>query len=377
MIRNIERVNVYYHKSLVGTLQQTVERVCLFQYSESWIKNGFSINPFSLPLENRIFTAKEDPFQGLFGVFDDSLPDGWGRLLIDRVLRKNGIRPSDVTPLTRLTLVGNSGKGALEYRPDQSEQSGTSIYDLDELCQICKNVYENRSEEYLDQIYQAGGSSGGARPKVYWQSEDGKEWIVKFPCGGDGYHKGSAGKMEYQYMLCARECGIEIPEVRLYPSTLCDGYFASRRFDRNHEGRIHMISAGGALECSYRIPCLDYISLIKLTNILTNQNAKSLEQIYRIMCFNFAAHNTDDHAKNFSFLYDEKEGWVLSPAYDLTYSNSFQDEHMTALNGNGVNPPVEAYKRAANLAGIDQERAIRIKNDIQDKCRSLKQWQKR
>lgn len=371
-MKNVERVQIFYHGDLVGTLQQSTEMTCGFQYTEKWLRNGFSISPLSLPLEDRVFISGTDPFYGLFGVFDDSLPDGWGRLLMDRMLVSKGISPESITPLTRLAMVGKTGRGALEYQPDLSISEDLHSDDLDELCSACENIYSDRSNESLDQIFLAGGSSGGARPKVNWMSDDGVEWIVKFPCSGDGRMKNKVGQMEYEYSICAQKCGIHTPEVMLIPSSQCSGFFATKRFDRNSSQKIHMVSIGGLLECSYRVPCLDYSSIIKLTGIITRQNKEDLEQIYRIMCFNFSAHNTDDHAKNFAFLYDEENSqWRLAPAYDLTYADSYGDEHMTALFGEGVHPSQTDYDKAADLAGISIEKARQIQKSIAEKCRQL------
>lgn len=371
-MKNIERVHVYYHGDLVGTLQQSTDLICGFQYSKEWLRNGFSISPLSLPLENRIFTSKPDPFSGLFGVFDDSQPDGWGRLLMDRMLSSKNISPESITQLTRLAMIGNTGRGALEYQPDLSITEQIESEDLDTLCKACENIYSERSNESLDEIFQVGGASGGARPKVNWQADDGSEWIVKFPCSGDGRLRNKVGKIEYNYSLCAQKCGIRTPEVRLIPSSLCPGFFATKRFDRTDDQKIHMVSVSGLLECSYRIPCLDYSSLIKLTGIMTDQNNDDLEQIFKVMCFNFASHNTDDHAKNFAFLYHEdKNQWSLAPAYDLTYADSFGDEHMTALFGDGIHPSKADFDKAADLAGISKEKSIRIQETIEEQCSSL------
>jgi serine/threonine-protein kinase HipA len=371
-MKNVERVQVYYHNDLVGTLQQSANLICGFQYSSEWLRNGFSISPFSLPLEDRVFTPEPEPFSGLFGVFDDSLPDGWGRLLMDRMLISKGIVPESISPLTRLAIVGKSGRGALEYQPDLSLSEAILSDNLDKLCHACENIYSDRSNDSLDRVFQAGGSSGGARPKVNWLADDGSEWIVKFPCSDDGKLRNKVGKMEYDYSLCAQTCSIHTPEVQLIPSSVCNGFFASKRFDRNRSKKIHMVSVGGLLECSYRIPCLDYSSIIKLTGILTHQRKDDLEQIYRVMCFNFAAHNTDDHAKNFAFLFnDANQQWQLSPAYDLIYADSYGDEHMTALFGEGVHPAQADYEKAADLAGISRKKALEIQSSIEKQCQLL------
>ena len=167
---------------------------------------------------------------------------------------------------------------------------------------------------------------------------DGEDWIIKFP---SSYDSKDIGRQEYDYAMCAKECGIAMENVRLFSSERTKGYFGTKRFDRTNDSksrRIHMISVSGLLETSHRIPNLDYDILMQLTLQLT-KSMEECEKLYRLMCFNVYAHNRDDHSKNFTYLYDEDEGcWKLSPAYDLTYSNSIGGEHATSVNGNGVNP---------------------------------------
>ena len=101
----------------VGTLALYKGRLVAFEYNEGWLREGFSISPFSLPLQKKVFIPKPDPFDGLFGAFADSLPDGWGRLLVDRMLNREHVDPHEVDMLNRLAIVGDSGMGALTYRP--------------------------------------------------------------------------------------------------------------------------------------------------------------------------------------------------------------------------------------------------------------------
>jgi len=159
-----------------------------------------------------------------------------------------------------------------------------------------------------------------------------------------------------------------MPETRLFPSRHCQGYFGVRRFDRAKDGegrtqRIHMASVSALLEVSHRIPALDYHSLMALTLQLT-KNYTEVEKMHRLMCFNVFAHNRDDHAKNFTFLYDLKEGWKLSPAYDLTYSNSIGGEHATCINGNGQNPDMPDILAVADRIGLSKERSKRIAEQV-------------
>ena len=205
-----------------------------------------------------------------------------------------------------------------------------------------------------------GGSSGGARPKIFYKM-DGKEWIVKFPSSYDGK---DIGKQEYLYSICAKKCGIEMPETRLLHSELNSGYFAVERFDRQENQKVHMVSVSGILETSHRIPNLDYNILMRLTMKLT-EDYEEIEKLYRQMCFNVFAHNRDDHSKNFSYIYKNNR-WHLSPAYDLTYSNSIGGEHATTVNGNGRNPQMKDILAVAAQIKLNPKKAKTIATDIQE-----------
>ena len=228
-----------------------------------------------------------------------------------------------------IAIVGKSGMGALEYYPENIFLQKEEQMSLDEIAKECERIFETNNSESLDNIFQMGGSSGGARPKVYYDI-DGEEWIVKFP---SSYDSKDIGQQEYEYSLCSGRCGINMPETRLLNSSIGSGYFAVKRFDRQGDKKIHMVSVSGLMETSHRIPNLDYNQLMKLTFILT-KSYEEVEKMYRLMCFNVFAHNRDDHSKNFSFIYNDNEKvWELSPAYDLTYSNSIGGEHATMVAG--------------------------------------------
>lgn len=330
-MRTISNASVNYQGRKVGTIAMTKSGLTVFQYERSWLHEGFSISPISLPLSEKVFEAAREPFDGLFGVFDDCLPDGWGRLLVDRYLRSLGINPYSINNVTRLTLLSSSGLGALTFEPMQYDGTDIDVsLNYDTLKQQCDKLLQDSDAEDLDLVYRLGGSSGGARPKAH-VIMDGQSWIVKFP---SSYDVPNIGELEYHYHLTAAKCGLDVPQTTLLPSALCSGYFATRRFDRIEGERVHMVSAGGLLEASHRIPSLDYAHLFKLSNFLTKGNA-DYEKLFTLMCFNEYAHNRDDHAKNFSFLFTPAEGWHLSPVYDLTYSNSLNGEHATTINGKG------------------------------------------
>lgn len=361
----INMLEVYYHDRLVGTMALYKNSLAAFEYDKDWLIGGFSISPFSLPLRKGVFMPEIDPFNGLFGVFSDSLPDGWGRLLVDRLMLKNGLNPNLLGNMDRLAIVGKSGMGALTYRPVVDLETTFNDMTLDEVAGECEKLLQTEATASLDYLFNKGGSSGGARPKILTQI-DGEDWIVKFPSSDDSK---DIGLQEYNYALCAKDCGIEMPEVRLFQSKKVPGYFGVKRFDRAGPGenrKIHMVSASGLLETSHRMPNLDYNTLMKLTLQLT-KSMEECEKLYRLMCFNVFAHNRDDHSKNFSYLYDEREArWVLSPAYDLTYSFSIGGEHATTINGNGSNPGIDDVLAVAEKIGLNLPKAKRIAISIRD-----------
>ena len=359
----LKSLKVKYTGRNVGVLAITNDKKVAFSYDEDWLKNGFSISPFSLPLENKVFIPANYNFDGLFGIFSDGLPDAWGRLLVDRMLQENGI--GNVTVLDRLALVGANGMGALEYEPNYELGEQKKTDDLDYLSVQCQKVLQTSCSDDLDMLYRMGGSSGGARPKILTTIEE-EDWIIKFPAHVDSK---DIGEMEYDYSKCAIKCGISMTETKLYSSKLCSGYFGTVRFDRimnnNKMNKVHMATAAALLEADFRAPCMDYHTLMKLTRILTKENKSEVEDMYRRMCFNVFAHNRDDHAKNFTFLYDENEDrWHLSPAYDLTYSNTYFGEHTTSVDGNGKNPGEKELVNVGIQAGMKKQRCMELMEQI-------------
>lgn len=187
-------------------------------------------------------------------------------------------------------------------------------------------------------------------------------------------HGEESGFMEYEYAKCAVECGIRMSETKLFPSQKCKGYFGTKRFDRmwadgmDKTKKIHMLTAAALLELDFEQPSLDYHSLMKLTKILTRNNPEDMDNMFRRMCFNVFAHNRDDHSKNFSFLYDEKKDcWRLSPAYDLTYSNTYYGGHSTTVDGEGSSPGIREILAVGVSAGLGKKYCEGIAREIQEK----------
>ena len=328
-----KKLNVLYNDKLIGYLLETNDGRIAFQYDDEWIKHGFSISPFSLPLTNKVFINTKQTFDGLYGVFNDSLPDGWGELLVRRMLVKKRINPDSLSPIQKLTIISNNALGALTYEPNNPIENETIVdINLDEISNEANAILnDNNNTNNLDQIYMLGGSSGGARPKAHI-TIDNEEWIVKFPCYMDSKN---IGEQEYTANKLAKKCGINVNDFKLFPSKICSGYFGAKRFDRKDNKRVHMISLSALLETTHRIPNLDYSHLFQvIENICPDKD--DIYEAYRRMCFNVFYKNRDDHGKNFSFIYDENiKGYRLSPAYDITSTpNKF--EHEMTVNGNGL-----------------------------------------
>lgn len=370
-MNKIKSLQVFYNEKKVGTLALMKNNIVAFEYDSNWITNGFSISPFTLPLKKQVFIPRIDPFDGLYGVFSDSLPDGWGRLLVDRMLNSQNINPREISQIDRLAIVGETGMGALSYKPEYNLLEDKDYQeDYDNLALSCKKILNTEYSADLDKLFKLGGSSGGARPKILTKI-DNEDWIIKFPSSLDD---SNIGKLEYLYSVCAKKCKIDMPETKLFPSKISSGYFGIKRFDRKKLStgairKLHMISVSGLLETSHRIPNLDYNDLMQLTLNLT-KSFEEVEKLFRLMCFNVFSHNRDDHSKNFSFIYNEDlNKWELSPAYDLTYSYSINGEHATTINGNGVNPGLNDILKVAEKIGLDKKKAEKIAIEVRETVR--------
>lgn len=342
-----------------------------FEYDASFLKSGLEISPLRLPLKSGLSSFDYTLFEGLPGVFNDSLPDGWGRLLFDRALRSLGVLPSSISALDRLAHVGAHGMGALVYEPDHSQVEVDGLLNLDKLAEQAQDVMDGRSEDVIQMLLDLNGSSAGARPKAligvdklrrnisYGVSnlgEGNEPWLVKFANTHDG---SDAGAIEYVYAQMAKEAGIHVPDVHLFPARYGAGYFAIKRFDRDGQKHFHMHTACGLLHSDFRIPSLDYEDLLALTGILT-RDVREVEKMFRLAVFNVMAHNRDDHAKNFSYLMNEEGQWKLSPAYDLTFSSGPRMEQSTSVMGEGKNPSVTHLKKLGEDAGLSETQIAAI-----------------
>ena len=250
-MKDILKITVSFDERIVGTLQMTPERDrSVFEYDKDWIANGFSISPWELPLQTGLIYSKGNSFGGGFATYEDSMPDGYGLYLLDRMLRREGSSLEAISPLQRLSLVGSSGMGALCYKPEASKEHITAITDrdFDELQRKALNVLSEKSDADASFLYYNSRNSGGARPKAVYKAADGSDWIVKFR---HIYDFSNIGKIEYQYMRTAQKCGIDIPEIRL----INDRYFSIKRFDIKEGRRIHTLTAAALLQSGYSDIC--------------------------------------------------------------------------------------------------------------------------
>lgn len=361
-MNSVNKLTVLYHDRPVGILTMTPDnRLCAFQYDRGWLANGFSISPLDLPLKPDLFIARPEPFWGNFGIFEDSLPDGYGRYLLSRLLKKQGVDDAVLTPLQRLSIVGSSGMGALCYIPETYVGEEKALPDLDKLQQMALDVLSEKSDRDEDVLYFNSGNSGGCRPKCLFHDSEGS-WLVKFR---HTYDTKDTGITEYRYNKVARMCGITVPDFKLINGK----YFASRRFDIEKGIRLHVATAGAILNESIWQPKLDYKTLLHLTGFLT-QDPQQVDEMFRRMVFNVLTDNKDDHAKNFSFIC--REGiWSLAPAYDLTLCrNGYNGEHATSVNHNG-NPTIEDMLLIGESIRIPKKKGREMIAHIAEYCSEI------
>ena len=369
-------LNHYGVRREVGRLSEENNRI-FFEYAPDFISSGIRLSPFKLPLRSGVFEETSRVFDGLFGLFNDSLPDGWGCLLLDRKLRQKGLSFREISPLHRLSMIGRNPMGALEYEPADEQAENFSQVELDSLSVEVNRIVAGEESDVLDELLQLNGSSGGARPKIVaWVSDDRKTivhggnsapdsfspWMIKFAEHNDPQ---SAGGLEYRCSLAAKAAGINMPETYLFPLKSGGGCFGVRRFDRNEHGKVHVHTACGLLHASHRLPTLDYENLLKLTFVLTRNHA-DVEEMARRMVFNVKCGNRDDHSKNFSFLLTAEHEWRLAPAYDLTPSTGLNGEHTAMVNGKGRDITDTDLIAAAATCGVSRNKTMQIIREVED-----------
>jgi serine/threonine-protein kinase HipA len=325
--------------------------------------------------------ATHHPFNGIFGVFADSLPDAWGQLLTRKLLSQKGIAMEQLSILDRLALLGDNTSGALVYRPCENQHSSNlQTIDLDSINENVQHLIQGESAEIIDDLFQLGGSPGGARPKIYAGYDPKSDqliygnselpdhfqhWIVKFAANVDAP---DIANREMAYFQMARAANIDMMESKLLTGASGKKYFDTQRFDRIGNIRLHMISAAGMFHDDFERSQMDYGTLMhEAYNLMHNHSI--VEEILRRAAFNIFAHNRDDHSKNFAFLMDSSGKWKFAPAYDLTFSSSSHGMHSTTCARNGVNPGTKELMLLAEHFSINNGEKI-----IQEVKEVIKEW---
>ena len=394
----------------IGIIHQDISKAYTsFEYDENFVNSGIELSPLRMPLSKNIYefpTLLGDPFYGMPGLVADSLPDRFGNAVIEQWLTSLGKSLSDFTAIDRLCYTGKRGMGALEYVP-----ASTDIKDIDEninvreMVKFASDILSNRENISLkandsltySQLVQVGSLAGGARAKalIAWNEATNEirsgqmqlgagydYWLMKFDNVSKNGDHGLEDKpeytlIEYAYYLMARACGITMNECRIYNSE-GDSHFMTKRFDRENGKKLHMQSLGALAHISYQEPGVCGYELAAMYMKELGLSYKEIEQFYRRMVFNCLAVNQDDHVKNISFIMDRSGKWMLSPAYDITFSYNPSNKWLRAhqMNINGKTTEIELFDllEAGAKMGIKERRCKDIINEIGIKVSGFKSF---
>lgn len=364
---------------VLGTLADD-GRQLIFEYSAEALRRGVEHSHLKLPLRREAHGGFPAHLNHLPGLISDALPDGWGLLLMDRLFLKGGKSLASISPLDRLSFMGDRAMGALSFLP--SSQSAWSAEDLCllQMASAVQDVIADRDTAALQQLAMLGGSPHGARPKALVQYDaqaqsistlhdaPGAPWLVKFPAQ---YEHKEVCAVEKVYCDIAVRCGLQVPVTRLFDINSELAAFGIERFDRERGMRVPVHSFAGALHADFRVPSLDYQSILRATSFFTS-DAKQVEAAFKRCVFNVIFNNRDDHAKNFSLRMSEAMEWKFSPAYDLTFNPGPGGYHQSSVMGEALSPGREhllALAADANLRKGDAKACI---EQMLDESRSLK-----
>ena len=334
------------------------------EWSKDVVDSARRISPVLYPPEVGLHAARSRDFEGLHGFLADSLPEGWGRLLMRRQLAKMGMRIEELNGLERLALVGTRGRGALVFAPATTPTETVETLDLDALAAEATAILMGEEGTLAETLAGLAQGSGGARPKVHVgfgsqgqisvtddeTAPDHEAWLVKFRAPADPI---DIGPIEAAYAAMAKAAGLAMSAHRLLSAKAGPAYFATRRFDRPAPGRrLHMISLCGAIEAPADRPSASYDTFMRATQAIT-RHADDLAACFRRMIFNVLSHNRDDHTRQHSFLMDAGGDWRLAPAYDLTFSPGPGGEHYLDIEGEGRKPT------AAHVAAVGRRHGFK------------------
>jgi serine/threonine-protein kinase HipA len=314
-----------------------------FEYAKDWIS---SHEQMLLDPDLGWYSGPQYPNnKDNFGIFLDSMPDSWGRTLMQRReplrAREEGREPGKLHDIDFLLGVyDDSRMGALRFKSDPNgpfleTASSTTIpfwTTLGELQEAVKIIESDEDDEHIRKwilmLIVPGSSLGGARPKANFTDSSKNLWIAKFPSKNDKIDKAAWELLAYRLALKA---GIIMSESRITKLSGTYNTFLTKRFDRILNERIHFASAmtiTGNYEEALRDKNASYLEIAEFIKYSGAENMEDLHQLWRRMVFNISISNTDDHLRNHGFLLSNK-GWRLSPAYDI---NPSIDKEGLALN---------------------------------------------
>lgn len=386
----LEQVEVFYvgwgERWLWGTLVSTTAITgrpqILFEYSSEAKSKGLELSAYTLPLEGVPLRRGFPNHQfGLPGPVYDSLPDGWGMLLMDRLFRRRNLNAARIGPLERLAYIGKNAMGALSFEPvaPEGEVSQTHI-PVESLAAEVQEVLNGEGGQFLQTLLLVGGSPQGARPKalVFRDPEDGafttaatpgfEAWLIKFPAK-DEHPEVCA--IEMVYAECLRRCGIETPDTQHFNLPNGLAAFASKRFDRVDGQRVPMQSLAAFTGADYKSPgSLDYVNFLRATQMCTNDVREKALAFERAV-FNVAFNNRDDHPKNFAYIMSRAGTWHLAPAYDVTFCEGPGGYHQMDVLGEALQVGRGAMLRLAEEAEVSVDTAADV---ISRMCDSASQF---
>ena len=400
----VNLANIKIWDNIVGYLLWREEtETATFEYAPEFKRLGLDLSPIEMPIsQQRVFAfsnISKETFLGLPGLFADSLPDAYGKALLDRWLASNGRHFAN--PVERLCYQGKRSMGALEFEPAQNDYLETSSnIEIDSLVATAREVLNQKeafstnmsdTKEALINIIKVGTSAGGQRAKaIIAYNDETKEvrsgqieapegfehWLLKLDGVtnselGDPQHY---GKIEYVYYLMAKEAGIEMSECRLLEEN-GRAHFMTKRFDRQKNHKIHMQTLCGIAHYDYKmLRAYSYEQAFQVMRRLRLPYNQA-EEMYRRMVFNVIARNQDDHTKNISFLMNRSGKWSLSPAYDVSWAYNPQG-NWTSKHQMSINNKWDEITRADLIATAKNMNIKRPELIIEQVIDSVNLWYK-